>query len=76
MATKLFNAAPLEPFGEVPVVRFQKWGGYNYAAIRPDNQDWFVTQCGRNQYRIAPMSWEELLTFIGDENWHSLELLS
>lgn len=73
---------PIEPLHDgsmtPPVVRFTKWEGYTYAAIRTPDERWFVTQ-DPDRYgnqRIFPMRWEELLDWLGERNWSTLELLT
>jgi hypothetical protein len=61
-----------------PVVRFTKFDGYSYAAIRTPDGTWFTTQDPRRygDQRIFPMTWADLLDWLGERNWSSLELLT
>lgn len=84
LAAVAASLTPAEPKDEGTVVRWTKWeGGYQYASIRGkndflDNGVWYTTQdpqrTGGN--RILPMSWNDLLTRIGERNWDTLEVLS
>lgn len=73
---------PIEPVHDgtmlPPVVRFTKFDGYSYAAIRTPDGTWFTTQDpGRyGNQRIFPMTWADLLDWLGERNWSSLELLT
>ncbi|AEJ95056.1 hypothetical protein FGG22_gp033 [Mycobacterium phage Hammer] len=70
MATKLMTGRPVEPREDGSVVRFSKFGGYNYAAIRVEGM-WYVTQ-GRRCY-ISQKYWDAFLDWVGEDCWGSLE---
>ncbi|QGJ90224.1 hypothetical protein PBI_SHEAKEIRA_78 [Mycobacterium phage SheaKeira] len=72
MARSLITGIPVEPATDGSVVRFTKFGGYSYAAIRIDGT-WFFTQ--GKMARISPRDWVDLLDWLGQANWHSLELM-
>lgn len=60
-----------------PVVRFVKhfpssWTKYDYAAIGVRGS-WYVTQNGGGNHRS--MTWAQLLQFIGEGFWSTLEFL-
>jgi hypothetical protein len=70
---------PEEPTEVGSVVRFSKYNfGYTFAAIKVPNGLWYITQDGRRTSRQghAPKTWGELLTWIGERNWHRIEVLS
>lgn len=74
----LASFTPDEPLGQAAVVRFKKFRhAYSYAAIRVGDH-WYVTQDGTRTSRqgVAPLAWDDLLEWIGDRNWDSIEVLS
>lgn len=75
--SRLKNLTPEEPLGQGTVVRFKKYNRrYTYAAIRVGSE-WYLSQNPtRPQDRKAPKYWSELLEFIGDRNWDTIEVLS
>ncbi|QDP44661.1 hypothetical protein SEA_NOTHINGSPECIAL_77 [Mycobacterium phage NothingSpecial] len=73
MATPLLTGRPAEPREDGSVIRFRKFDGYSYAAIRIDGI-WFITQ--GKMARISPREWEDLLDWIEPDGWPSMELLS
>lgn len=89
---QLSDLLPIEPVDDGAVIRFTKYhGGYKYAAIRvdrvisdgcPDDSwvvgCWYITQSGQRYGRQnpAPMAWSDLLTWIQEANWGSIEVLS
>ena len=75
MATKLYTGRPAEPEAFGSVVRFNKYGGYQYAAINVEGL-WYVTQSGKSRYAVPAWPWDEFLGFVGEEHWDTLELLS
>lgn len=74
---RLKSLVPDEPLGQGTVVRFKKYNRrYTYAAIRVGSE-WYLSQNPtRPQDRKAPKYWSELLEFIGDRNWDTIEVLS
>lgn len=77
---------PAEPppmSGSAPnVIRFSKRGGtdgaagnftYHYAAIRASRGRWTITQTPSAPRQQHAMDWGQLLTFIGTDNWHTIE---
>lgn len=74
--TDLEGLVPSEPVGLGAVIRFKKWHGYSYAAIRTP-KGWFITQDGSRSARqgIPPKDWDSLLQWIAERNWHSIEVL-
>ncbi|QGJ90978.1 hypothetical protein SEA_BIANCATRI92_80 [Mycobacterium phage BiancaTri92] len=72
MATPLLTGRPAEPAKDGAVIRFSKFEGYCYAAIRIDGI-WFITQ-GKKAH-ISPREWDDLLDWIEPENWASMELM-
>ncbi|QGH80642.1 hypothetical protein SEA_RAHALELUJAH_82 [Mycobacterium phage Rahalelujah] len=75
MATKLLTSRPAEPAVDGSVIRFTRedWGPYSYAAIRVGGY-WYITQSKLSRHSCK--AWDHFLTWLGEENWHSLELLS
>lgn len=74
----LASFTPDEPLGQAAVVRFKKFRhAYSYAAIRVGDH-WYVTQDGTRTSRqgVAPLAWDELLEWIGERNWDTIEVLS
>jgi hypothetical protein len=73
----LENLVPDEPAGAGAVIRFKKFRqAYTYAALRVGEQ-WYLTQNpARPQDRKLPMYWEELVSWIGESNWDTIEVLS
>jgi hypothetical protein len=86
----LAAARPVEPEFTASVVRFQKFD-YSWAAIkvggsiaeyirtgRADAGRWYVTQDGSRSARqgIPPKTWSELLEWIGERNWDTIEVLA
>lgn len=73
----LASLVPDEPAGQGTVVRFRKYNRrYTYAAIRVLSE-WYLTQNPtRPQDRKAPKTWAELLDFVGERNWDTIEVLS
>ena len=77
MGVKLVAMRPAEP-GEGSVIRFTNYDSkYTYAALRA-GELWFITQDGTagSWSRLGAMDWDELLDWLGTDNWYSLELLS
>jgi hypothetical protein len=85
----LATLRPDEPSGTSTVIRFQKFD-YTWAAIKvggsigdyirtgqPEAR-WFVTQDGSRTARqgVPPMKWDDLLDWISQRNWNSIEVLS
>jgi hypothetical protein len=74
----LSEATPVEPTELGAVVRFKKFG-YTYAALKVERlvgTQWYLTQNPtRSQDRKLPKTWAELLDFIGERNWDSIEEL-
>lgn len=69
---------PSEPEAIGSVVRFRKYNfGYTFAAIKTPNELWYITQDGTRTSRQghAPKSWDDLLAWIGQRNWHRIEVL-
>jgi hypothetical protein len=73
----LADLTPDEPLGTGAVIRFKKYRhAYSYAAIRATDH-WYLTQDGtRPGSRKAPKTWDELLEWIGESNWNTIEVLS
>lgn len=73
---------PLEPAGKDVVIRFRKYDRrYSFAALKVVGigyPKWFLTQDGTRSSRQgkAPMVWSDLLDFIGERNWDTIEVLS
>ena len=76
---------PAEPLGRDVVIRFTKYGsGYTFAALKVGGSNpfepakWFLTQDGSRTSRQGhpPKVWADLLTWIGERNWASIEVLS
>lgn len=68
----------LEPKEQGSVIRFAKFNQeYQFAAIKIGD-GWYVTQDGSRSSRqgYSPKAWSELLTWIGDRNWETIEVLS
>ena len=83
LAAVAASLTPVEPDEEGTVVRFTKWDGYHYAAIRgKSNQSgdgiWYFTQdptrTGGN--KMNPGTWRLVLETVGIRNWDTLEVLS
>lgn len=74
---KSLVAKPQEPLEDAAVVRWTKWNEYDYASISDGTGTWYTTQDPRltGKNKILPMSWDELLLRIGEQNWSSLEQL-
>jgi hypothetical protein len=77
----LAGYTPDEPIEYGTVVRFRKFNqSYTYAAIKVPTVGgtvWYLTQNPtRTQDRKAPKSWDELLDFIGERNYDTIEVLS
>jgi hypothetical protein len=78
----LAGYTPVEPVGYDNVIRFKKFNqGYTYAAIKVMSYAagpvWYLTQNPtRTQDRKSPKTWSELLDFIGERNYHTIEVLS
>ena len=68
---------PEEPASLDTVVRFRKFDRqYTYAAIKV-GYEWYLTQNPeRPQDRRPPKTWSELLTFIGERNFDTIEVLA
>ncbi|QBP31457.1 hypothetical protein KIY76_gp72 [Mycobacterium phage Miramae] len=69
---------PVEPAEDGAVIRFVKYNlTYTFAAIRVLGR-WYITQDGSRSARQghAPKAWDELLAWIGERNWHRIEVLS
>ncbi|AHG24117.1 hypothetical protein PBI_NYXIS_72 [Mycobacterium phage Nyxis] len=69
---------PVEPAEDGAVIRFVKYNlSYTFAAIRVLGR-WYITQDGTRSPRQghAPKAWDELLAWIGERNWHRIEVLS
>ncbi|AEJ94534.1 hypothetical protein PBI_ACHEBE_71 [Mycobacterium phage Achebe] len=69
---------PEEPSVDGTVIRFVKYNlSYTFAAIRVLGR-WYITQDGTRSPRQghAPKAWDELLAWIGERNWHRIEVLS
>ncbi|AOT24727.1 hypothetical protein PBI_STASIA_71 [Mycobacterium phage Stasia] len=69
---------PVEPTEDGSVVRFVKYNlSYTFAAIKVLGR-WYITQDGSRSARQghAPKAWDELLAWIGQRNWHRIEVLS
>ncbi|AGK88003.1 hypothetical protein M041_gp16 [Mycobacterium phage Severus] len=67
-----------EPAEEGTVIRFRKYNQiYTFAAIKVGGS-WFITQDGSRTSRQghAPKSWSQLLAWIGERNWNTIEVLS
>jgi len=76
---ELAAAVPEEPAETGSVIRFRKYrGAYTFAALKVPAGRWFLTQDGSRTPRqgYAPKDWGQLLTFIGEHNWGSIEVLS
>jgi len=75
-AKALLSQRPAEPSDDQAVIRFRKYSTlYSYAAIKVGRR-WFLTQSGDPQYKRSPKAWDELLDWIGETNWHTIEVLS
>jgi hypothetical protein len=77
LSEELEGFTPQEPAGLNTVVRFRKYRAqYSFAAIKVGTS-WYLTQDGSRSSRQghAPKTWDELLEFIGDRNWASVEVL-
>lgn len=83
LASVAASLTPSEPDGVGTVVRFTKWDGYHYAAIRGKDDAfgkgvWYFTQdptrSGGN--KMLPKNWVGLLDTVGERNWDTLEVLS
>ncbi|AFU20696.1 hypothetical protein SEA_CHUPACABRA_70 [Mycobacterium phage Chupacabra] len=75
---KLSTLTPVEPAEEGSVVRFRKYNQiYTFAAIKVGDR-WFITQDGSRTSRQghAPKTWAQLLEWIGERNWTTVEVLS
>jgi hypothetical protein len=76
----LAGYTPVEPIEYGTVVRFRKYQSYTYAAIKVPavgGTVWYLTQNPtRPQDRKSPKTWSELLDFIGERNYHTIEVLS
>ncbi|UJD21178.1 hypothetical protein SEA_SORORFAGO_81 [Mycobacterium phage SororFago] len=72
MGTKLITGRPAEPAVDGSVIKFMNFDNYPHAAIRVDGI-WFLTQ--GKLARNSPKTWEELLDWIWEECWDTLELL-
>ncbi|ATN88142.1 hypothetical protein SEA_CINDARADIX_69 [Mycobacterium phage Cindaradix] len=69
---------PVEPVEDGAVIRFVKYNlSYTFAAIKVMGR-WYITQDGSRSSRQghAPKAWDELLDWIGQRNWHRIEVLS
>lgn len=67
-----------EPVEQGSVIRFRKYDQkYSFAAIKIDYH-WYVTQDGSRSARQGrpPMLWSELLDWIGERNYSTVEVLS
>jgi hypothetical protein len=73
----LASLVPDEPVGLGTVIRFKKFNRqYSYAAIKVGDE-WYLTQNpNRPQDRKLPKTWDELLDFVGERNWETVEVLS
>ncbi|ASZ75510.1 hypothetical protein KIW74_gp18 [Mycobacterium phage Kimona] len=70
-------SVPQEP-AEGSVIKFRKFNqAYTFAALRIGDR-WFVTQDGSRSSRqgYSPKTWEQLLVWIGERNWSTIEVLS
>lgn len=65
---ELLKELPSEPEGEVCCVWYRKMAGRNsywtYCAVRAPNDLWYTTRQG-NRFPAGGMSWEQLLSYIG-----------
>ncbi|DAZ90319.1 hypothetical protein [Mycobacteroides abscessus] len=71
---------PKEPFGTFTVVRFKKirerdGQSLTYAAIRNGDQ-WTLTQHPSSNYPQNPRRWADLMNWIGQDQWHTVEVMS
>lgn len=76
-----FLPKPPDTYGPKPVfITFsKKWPStgdklYNYAAIGHGGK-WAITQTSRADEVLPPLSWRELLDFIGEDQWGSISRL-
>ncbi|AGK87552.1 hypothetical protein M045_gp73 [Mycobacterium phage HINdeR] len=72
------TSGPAEPVEDFTVVRFRKYNQmYTFAAMKVGRR-WFLTQDGSRTSKQgkAPMVWSDLLDFIGERNWDTIEVLS